>query len=203
MAAHQPCGDLEILLFGGLARPDDPPDSHRIGSKTLLHEDVHPLLHRVLQVSRPEAGMGRQQGHVARLQAVDRLAVGVEAQELPVGGNVDGRGEFPAKVPVRDLEPWLEDVGHGDQLGVAVGDRQGVGHRPGSAASAADQRQADRVVLGGVDAWNRHTGQGGARGQFPAPFHEIPPRQLARLRLRRLFPLHGLCSLVNGLSLSR
>ena len=47
------------------------------------------------------------------------------------------------------LEPVFEDVGHGDQLGRALGG-QGLGGRAGAAPAAADQGDLDRVVLAGV-----------------------------------------------------
>ena len=56
----------------------------------------------------------------------------------------------------------------------AAGRLEGVDHRPAAAAAAADQGQADRVVLGGVDVRNGHAGQGGAGDQASALLQEIP-----------------------------
>ena len=43
--------------------------------------------------------------------------------------------------------------------------RHGVGHRAAAPAAAADQGQADGVVLAGVDVWNGHARQGRNRGE--------------------------------------
>ena len=89
MAAHQAGGDLEVLLLRRLAGPENPLDAARIGREVLLHEHVDALLHGILEVRRAEGGVRGQHGHVARPQAVDRLAVGVEAQEPPLRRHVD------------------------------------------------------------------------------------------------------------------
>jgi len=195
MAAHQAGRDLQVLLLGFLARPDDPLDPGRIGSETLLHEHVHALLHGIFQMDRPKARMGCQQGHIAGLQAVDRFAVGVEAQELPLRGNVDRRAELAGQAPQRGVQTRLENVGRGDQLGIAVGHRQRIGHRSRPAASAADQRQTDRVVLGRVNLRNGHRGQRGACRQDPAVMDELALRHRTLARVGHVFPCHGIGSL--------
>ena len=123
MAAHQPGGDLEVLLLRRFAGPDDPLHAARIGREILLHEHVDALLHRVLQVRRTEAGVRGQHGHVARPQAVDRLAVGVEAQEPPFRRHVDPVAQQVAQRLVRLFEPVRAEIGHGDQLDRPAGPR--------------------------------------------------------------------------------
>ena len=65
---------------------------------------------------------------------------------------------------MRAVEPVLEEVGHGDQLDLPAGDREGVAHGAAAASAAADQGQPDRVVLAGVDVRDGHAGQGRGRG---------------------------------------
>ena len=52
VAAHQPGGDLEVLLLGRLARLDHAPHGRRVGGERLLHEDVDALFHGIFQVPR-------------------------------------------------------------------------------------------------------------------------------------------------------
>ena len=175
MTAHQAGGDLQVLLLGRLAGPDEPPDADRVRGETLFHEHVHALLHRVFQMDRAERGVRRQQSNVARTQAVDRLAVGVETHELPVGGHVNRRPELAGRPAARAVDARLEQIGHGHELGIAVGHCQRVGRGPAAAPAAADQGQANRVVLPGMDVRNRHLCQGRARSQLPTPRHELSP----------------------------
>src|SRR5688572_32121385 len=46
--------------------------------RSLLHEDVEPLLDRILEVRPSECGWGGQHGDVARLETIHRLPVGVD-----------------------------------------------------------------------------------------------------------------------------
>ena len=170
MAAHQSGGDLEVLLLRRLAGPQNLPHAARIGGEALLHEDVHALLDRVVQVRRAEAGVRGQQGHVARPQAVDGLAIGVEAEELPLLGHVDLLAELLAQRLVRGLQAILEQVGHGDQLDRPAGGRKGVAHRAAAAVAAADDGQPDGVVLAGVDVRNDRARQASTRRPSLAVF---------------------------------
>ena len=61
----------------------------RVGREVLLHEHIHALLHGILEVGGAEAGMRSQHGDVARPQAVDRFAIGIEPLESTLFGHVD------------------------------------------------------------------------------------------------------------------
>src|SRR5207244_979037 len=62
---------------------------------------------------------------------------------------------------VASVEPALEDVGHGHELGRAVLDGQGVLRRAGATPAAADQGELDGVVIGSVNHRDGDAGQGG------------------------------------------
>src|SRR5437588_598861 len=50
---------------------------------------------------------------------------------------------------------------------------KGIAGSPGATPAAADQDDADGVVLGGVDERHRHAGQGRGDGDFAALFHQV------------------------------
>ena len=54
----------------------------RIGREVLFHEHVHAFFHSVLQVGCAEGGVRGQQGHVARTQAVDGVAVAHRSRRI-------------------------------------------------------------------------------------------------------------------------
>ena len=94
------------------------------------------------------------------------MLVGVEAGVLAVLGDVDSRAErrsFEAGEAV--VEPILEGVGHGDELGVGIGGECLLGGAAAPAA-AADESDLDRVAAGGMDQRDGQAGRevGGRRG---------------------------------------
>jgi hypothetical protein len=89
MAGHQPGGDLQVLLLRRFARADNPLDAARIGREILLHEHVDALFDRIFQVRAAERGVRGQHRDVARAEAIDRMPIGVEAQESSLLRHVD------------------------------------------------------------------------------------------------------------------
>ncbi len=85
----KPHADLQVLLLGDLGGLQPAAHGWAVGGERLLHEDVDALVDGVFELHRAEGGVCGQQHHVARPQAVDRLLVGVEAHELPLGRHVD------------------------------------------------------------------------------------------------------------------
>ncbi len=175
MAAHQAGGDLEVFLFRRLRGLDDPPDRRRIGGERLLHEHVDAFFHGVFQLLRTPARIAGQHGDVAGTQAVDRLAIGVEADEPPLRRHVDLVGILLAQGRVRRGQPFLEQVGHDRQLDRPAG-------RASKALTAAPlprppqpiKRQSDGVVLGGVHVRNGGRGQPATGNQGAASTQKIP-----------------------------
>ena len=114
MAAHQSGGNLQVFLLRSFAGPQHALQATRVRRKRLLHEHVQTLVHGVVKVDTPEPRMGCQHGNVARLQAIDRLAIRIEADELPIGRHVDLVSQLGRQRFVRGPEPILQDIGHGE-----------------------------------------------------------------------------------------
>ena len=186
MAGHEAGGDLEILFFRRLARLDDPSHARRVAREGLFHEDVHALLDCVLQLHRAESGVAGEHRNIARTQAVDRLAVRIEAHEPPILRHVHPIGVLRAQALVGVGQTICIQVGHGDQPDRSAGGLARIGHGPASATAATDQRQADRVVLGGMDLGDCRSGQCGACGDASRLGQEVAARQVARFRGGRL-----------------
>ena len=103
VAGHQAAGDFEVLLRGFFTRLEHAMKARRVDGERLFHEDVAAFVHGVFDMDGTERGRGGQQDHVARIERVDGLSVGIHADELAFRGNVDLLGS-----PVcgsRDLSP--------------------------------------------------------------------------------------------------
>jgi hypothetical protein len=90
-----------------------------------------------------EARRRREDHHVGA--AVDRLAVGVEADVLVLLGHLEPARDVLGEGPVALVEPVAEGVGHRHQLHRALG-RQCLSGGAGAAAAAADQRDGDGAI---------------------------------------------------------
>ncbi len=99
-----PAAILMFRFFAASPACQDAAAAGRVGREALLHEHVHALLHRVLDLHGAAVGVGREHGHVARPQAVDRVAIRVEPGETAVGGDVDPIGELLLQHVVSALE---------------------------------------------------------------------------------------------------
>ena len=191
MPAHQAGANLEVLLLGSFPGAEDALDAARVGREILLHEDVDAFLHCILQVRRAESGVRGQHGDVAGPQAINGMAVGIEAQETALGRHVNPLAQRLGQGVVGLINLLLPDVGHGDELDWAAGTRKrgplgaavvaqdksarrhGIGHGPTAASAAADQGEPNRVVLGGVHVRQRHACQGRGRGEPASVLYEF------------------------------
>ena len=167
MAATEPAGDFEVLLRRLFAGIEHAADARGVDGERLFHEHVAALRHGIFQVDRPKRGRRSQEHDSARTDCIDRLLVGIEADELTVRRDIDLLGHWVAVQP-RDtaLHAVCEKIGGGDQF---CGPRglQGLADRPVAAAAAAHQGNLDRVVLAGIgplrdSARQRGPGQGSA-----------------------------------------
>ena len=82
---------LELLLFRLLGELQHAAGGRAVGRQRLLHEDVQPLLDRVAKMHPAKCQRSGKDRHVARLETIHRLLVGVEADELAIVGHVDLR----------------------------------------------------------------------------------------------------------------
>ena len=162
VAAHQAAGDLEVLLRGLLAGLQHAANARRVDGERFLHEHVAALRHGVFQVDRPEAGRRGQQHDAAGAQRVDGLLVAVQPTNCRSLGTSTCLANCSARFLRLAASRFVEDVGHGPELGRALG-AQGLGGGPGAASAAADQGDLDRVVLAGVGPRRQRAGQGRAR----------------------------------------
>ena len=80
-------------------------------------EDIDAFLDGVRDVGRPEGRVGCLDHDVARAQAVDGFAIGVETEKTPAQRDIDLLAELLAEGFVRSCLFVLEDVGHGHELG--------------------------------------------------------------------------------------
>jgi hypothetical protein len=105
-------------------------------------------LDRGLEVQRPETGRRRQDDQVGA--RVERLLIGVEADEPSLGRHVDAIFHVPLcrKLLVAAFQAIAENVGHGDQLDFPLR-AQGLLGRARPTTSATDERDLDLVVAGG------------------------------------------------------
>ena len=166
VAGHQSHSYFEILRCRLLGEREHPAGGRTIRRQRLFHEDVEPLLNGVSKMDPAKRQRRGKDRNVAGFQAVHRLLVSVEPDELAVLGHIHQLGVLPFQSVVTALEPVIEDVGHGHELGRTIFDRQRVIGGATAAATAANQGDLDGVVPRRVNAWNGHSRQGRSRGNF-------------------------------------
>ena len=110
----------------------------------------------------------RGRGQEDQVDLVDDVLVGVEAGVLAVLGDIDARADGCQILEGREviIDPVLEGVGNGDELGAGVG-LQGFLSRAAAASAAADQADLDRAAARGMD--HRHRQAGSCRRPAAAP----------------------------------
>lgn len=175
VSALEPGEDLDALLLGLFARGQKPVQAAWIGGEGLLHEHVDPLPDRVLDVDRSDVRPGCAQGDIARPQAIDRLLIPLEPDELPLAGDIDPVLELVVQSLALVLHAFGVQIGHRVELHrPAVGHGQGVPDGPGAAPAAAEQRQADGVVGGRMEGRSQTPEHSRPRGDGATTFEEFP-----------------------------
>ena len=94
VTGHQAHAHLEVLGHRLLAELEHPAGSRAVGRQRLLHEDVQALLDGVGKMHPAERQRRGEDRNVARLQAIHRLLVAVETDELALLGHVHLVGEL-------------------------------------------------------------------------------------------------------------
>ncbi len=179
MPAHQAHADLQVALDRLGRQVEHLAGARAVDGRRLFHEDIEVLGNCIAELNPAKRGRGRQQHDVSRLEAVHRLLVTVEADELAVIGDVDLQVTFAVgfEVLVTVGELLGEDVGHGDQLRGAGRGRQGVLGRPRSASAASDQRQLNRIALARIQARQNGIGQSRRRRDFTRRLEKFAARE--------------------------
>jgi len=174
VTALDPGEDIDALPLGLLARAEQSMQTARIGGEWFLHKHIDALADGVLHVQRPDVRARRAHGYIAGPEDVDGSAVGVEATELAVLGDVDFVGKpFPQRLE-RPFHLLLDEIGRGIQLDrPAVRNRQGVTNGAGAAPAAANQRQADSVVFTGESDRSDTAEHGRACGERTTLFEKL------------------------------
>ena len=117
VSPHEADTDLEVLLLGQFGGLHPAPHGRSVGRKRLLREDVDTLLHGVFEIHRAKGGVGRQQHDIAGPQAVDRLLVGVEPDELSFRrARPTCCGKLSLERIETPLQAIVEQIGHRVQL---------------------------------------------------------------------------------------
>jgi hypothetical protein len=145
----------------------------------LLHEDIEALLNSVVKLGPAERRRRGHDRHVARLEAVQRFLVGIEADKTPAFGHSGAIGELLAEILVAGSKPVGKYVGHGDQLDGAALGAQGILGGAGAPAAATDQGHLNGIILAGVDLRDGHPRQGGRHGNPSGRLHHLAARQAA------------------------
>ena len=108
VADHQSHADLQVLLDRLVGQRQHLAGGRAIDGGRLLHEDVDALFDGVAKMRPAKRRRRAQDRHVARLKAIDGVAIGVEAEELPVLG---GNGKLLAQVPLEVPAALLPSAG--------------------------------------------------------------------------------------------
>ena len=173
VARHQSHAHFQVFRRRLLGELEHPAGSRAVRRQRFFHENVQPLLNGVSKMHPTKRQWRRKDRDVAGLQTVHRLPVCVEANELAVCGHIHLAGAVTAQSVITGLEAVIEDVGHGDELDRDAFYIQSICRGTGTAAAAADQGDLDAVVPGGVNARNRHAGQGRCGGNPAGIFGEF------------------------------
>ena len=162
--AHEAHGDLHVFRHRQLVQIDHPPRGRAVGGDRLFHEDVDALLDRVFVMHPAERHRRGEDRDATRLQRVDGILVAIEAHELPVLRHIDLCGMLRLEALQAAFELPLEHIRHRHQLDRRAGHGERVRGSAGAAATAADERDLEGVVLRCVDEGDFYASQHGDGG---------------------------------------
>src|SRR5688572_8311186 len=165
---HQAHADLEILFRSFLAECEHPLARWAVHRHGFFHEDVQTFLDGVCEMNPPERWWRRQDHHVARLQAIHRVLVGVKPEKPALLRYIHERANLwvPAQSTEAVLELGLERVGHRDELnGAKAGRAERIADRARAASAATHEGQLYGVIAGRVNARDDGACQGRSGGR--------------------------------------
>src|SRR3954463_9776685 len=149
MMALKTDADLQVLLFRFLGGGEHLLDSCAVNRDRFFREDIFSLTNRFFEMNGTESGRSSEDGDVSQR---DRVFISVETNKFAILGNVNfvfvlyRFFDFTQTA----FQTVFECVSHRDQFDFAVcGKRLAGGSR--TTTAAADQRDLDGVVTGGVD----------------------------------------------------
>ncbi len=148
MVPLQSDADFQVLLLGFLRGGQHLADARRVGRHRLFHEDVLAGRDRRLKMDRPKTGRRRQDHHVGF--CCQRLLIRVEPGEDVIVLHVYQPRMSVLQIFQGPLGVVLKRVGNRDQLNGAAGAQRLPGGSA-SASAAADQRDLDRIIPGGIN----------------------------------------------------
>ena len=94
VARHQADADLQSLLLRLLRQRIHFLRARTVGDQRFLHEDIQPLFDRVFEMHPAESERRGEDRDVARLQAIHRLLVAVEADEFAIVRHIHAVGVY-------------------------------------------------------------------------------------------------------------
>ena len=163
VTGHQPYANLEVLGLGLFGKLKHPPAGWAVNCDRLFHKDVKAFLYRVGEMYPAKSRRRCEDCDIARAQAIHRVLVSIEANELAVLRHIHLIGKIFLQVIITAFKAILEYVGHSNELDWTLFDGQSVFRRPGAPAAAADQDHINSIVLPGVNSW-RYSGKSRGRG---------------------------------------
>jgi hypothetical protein len=170
---HEPDADLHALGIRLLAEFQHALAAGAIHADGLFHEHVDAFFDGVLKLYPAEGGRRGEHDDIALFQHVDRLLVGVEADELGVRGDGKAVRVLGAEAVEAGFQTVFLDIRHGYEAGALL-DAHGVAGGAGAAATAAHEGHADGVIPGGVNVGDRDAGEGGdARNGLGGGLQEV------------------------------
>src|SRR5947208_2244378 len=153
VARHQANADFEIPGRRFLGKVEHATGTRPIGSERFLHEDIKVLLDGVGEMDPAKCQRRCKNGNVAWFKAIHGLFVTVEANKFPIVRHIYFAGMHLVETLVRGIELVLEDVGHGDELLVALG-FQSVRGCATAAPTTPDEGNLDSVRAGRMHVRN-------------------------------------------------
>ncbi len=119
MTAHQTARDLQILGLGGLPGLDHSSDSRGIHRERFFHEHMATFGDGILEVQGPKGRWRGKDHRIAGVERIDRFAIAIEADELPVGGDIGRFGKTLFELRDCSVQSIRKYIRHRPKLGWA------------------------------------------------------------------------------------
>src|SRR5437899_1874363 len=178
---HQANTHFEIPGRRFLGKVEHATGTRAIGSERVRHEDIKVLLDGVGEMDPAKCQRRCKNGNVAWFKAIHGLFVTVEANKFPIVRHIYLAGMRLMETLVRSIELVLKDVGHGDELLVALG-LQSVRGCATPAPTTPDEGNLDSIGAGRMDVRNGNACQSGYCGSLAGGFEKVTTGGHKRVR---------------------